>query len=191
MRFERQGKTPAEVIAMLRKLAAMRFPAADFRRMAQIAREERASGFRRGCGPDGKRWARLKPETIIKKMGTHSTTRIKKGELYKSKVGGATRRFASLNKRANSRSMSPTSPLIDTGMLMTPTVHGEAHRGIVRLAGSRSAKVWGGKSISQIHDEGSGNVPQRKHWGFYPLAEKRIREFAEKRIRQMVAELMR
>lgn len=164
-----------ELQAMLRKLAAQRFKAEDFRRMAQIAREEREAGFQASTGPDGSKWRPLAESTVRKKSGAHGTTRIRKGVIKSSKA------------RA---SATPDAPLIDTGALSKPTIHTAPGKGIVRVAGSRAAAVWNGKSISQIHDEGTGKIPRRRHWGIYPRAKERIEEFANRTLNQKVKEIM-
>lgn len=73
----------------------------------------------------------------------------------------------------------PSAPLIEKGYLRTPTVSATSREGRVVLAKSRSAGVWSGKSISEIHDEGNDRIPRRRHWAIYLNAEKRIRERAE------------
>ena len=152
--------------------------AKEMLRYAEVAAMERKKGFQEGVGPDGKSWPELKPATIMRKTGAHKTTRARKGELVTGKVKGYGSRLSrALKKGASTASISPTSPLIDTGALMTPTIHATTNQGRVHLATSRILPVSGGKSISTIHDKGSGHIPKRHHWGIYPEAEKKIRDY--------------
>lgn len=74
---------------------------------------------------------------------------------------------------------NPSAPLNEKGYLRTPTISATSREGRVVLAKSRSNAVWSGKSISEIHDEGTDRIPRRRHWAIYLAAEKRIRARAE------------
>jgi len=146
-----------------------------FKKYAEIAKEEREKGFENSVRPDGVRWKALEFKTILRKTGKHTTTRIRKGELYKSKVRSYGSRMGSaLEKGSDVRSIAPSKPLIDSGILMKTTTFATNAKGTVRLAGSRSVPVWKGKSISVIHDEGTGKIPRRHHWAIYDKAKTRI-----------------
>lgn len=142
---------------------------------------ERKKGFDESRGPDGSKWPPLDPKTIMRKMGKHSTTRIRKGEVYKGKVKSYGSRLSSaLNKNTSTESIAPASPLIDTGALRTPTIEITRNGAIIRLARSRSYNVGSGQSISSIHDKGIGQK-RRHHWGIYPAAQAYIeKDFYDK-----------
>lgn len=182
--------TPDQLVAKLKILRSFSFTQAQMKEFAEIAASERKAGFQRGEGPDGEKWKALEPETIMRKRGAHSTLRVRKGEAYKGKVRSYRSRLSSaIKKGTDTGSISPTSPLIDTGNLMNVTTTATTREGRVILAKSRSIPVHGGKSISEIHDEGGGHVPKRKHWGIYAKAKKRIQERAQYLYEQEVKKL--
>jgi hypothetical protein len=172
--------TPEQFVKKIAQLRRFSFSQKNFKEFAEIAREERFNGFQRGEGPDGEKWQSLEPETIMRKRGAHKTTRVRKGEAYTGKVRSYQSRLQSaLKKGSDTTSISPTSPLIDTGNLMKATTTATSTEGRVVLAKSRSMPVHNGKSISEIHDEGGGHVPKRRHWAIYVKAKERIEKRAQ------------
>ena len=163
-------KLPPEVlIRMFARLAAANLKQSDFHAWAGIVKEERENGFLGSYNPDGEKWRDLQEATKKRKSGAHTSTRFakRKGGIYKS---------------SRRKSKTPGSPLIDTGQLMKATIHATSKKGTVRLAQSRSAPTKSGPSISEIHDQGLGNNPQRRHWGIYKQARERIMEEFDKAI---------
>jgi hypothetical protein len=157
--------TPKQCKAMFRRLAEFRFTPSDMIALANIQVMERKKGFIFSYGPDGEQWAPLKAATIRRKSGEHSTTRARKGVMRKTK--------------ARNVSIAPDKPLIDSGQLMTPgPIRTRDNEARIPLAQSRKLPVWKRKSISDIHNEGSGRIPKREHWGFYKDARKNIRAMA-------------
>jgi len=157
----------AEVQRMFNKLAKSKLKQEHFHAFASIVREERAKGFERGEGPDGEKWTPLKPATIARKAGLHKTTRVQRNKQGISGLG---------KSKTSKKSKSPSSPLIDMGVLMAPTVYAGKDYGQVRLPRSRGESVWSGRSISDIHDKGAGKIPRRHHWAIYKNARTRIRK---------------
>ena len=153
----------AEVQRMFAKLAKSKLKQEHFHAWASIVREERAAGFERGEGPDGEKWTPLKPATIASKGKEHRTLRVQRNKQGISGLG--------LSKTSK-KSKSPEKPLIDTGMLMTPTVSATKDKGVVKLARARGESVWSGRSISDIHDKGAGKIPRRHHWAIYKTPER-------------------
>lgn len=155
-----------EVRAKFKLIAAFKFSVSDYKEFAQIAAAERKSGFERGIGYDGKKWRGLKPETIKRKQGMHSTQRVRRNKQGISGVGAA---------RAKA-SKSPASPLIDQGVLMNPTTRADSNGGYVVLPTSRGAGTAGSSSIAMVHEKGVSEkgIWPRPHWGIYPSARERI-----------------
>jgi hypothetical protein len=138
------------------------------RAAAIIVRDERTKGMNAGMDVDGAPFTPLKPATVRRKRGDHATMKMSRKGVKK---GGA----SSYERTKAKASRTPDSPLIDTGALIKPTVEHDADSGRVVLAQSRSRPVsGGGHSISQIHQQGEGSNPKRRHWGIYPDADKRI-----------------
>lgn len=170
-------RSGADVKRMLREMKAEMIKEVqdNLPEWASVIVMERKKGFDESRAPDGSKWKPLDPKTIMRKMGRHGTTRVKGSNVYKGKVKGYGSRLSSaLKKGTSTESISPASPLIDTGALRTPTVEIKKGKAIIRLARSRSYNVGSGESISTIHDKGLGNAPRRPHWAIYPEAERRI-----------------
>jgi len=147
---------------------------------AIIARDERVKGFDNSTSPDGEKWHALDPATIRRKKGEHSTQRM-----YTKTKGGP----SGLSSRRAKASKTPEKPLIDTGAMRMPTVSATKNEGRVTMARSRSEVVSGAGSIARIHNEPGLAKYQRKHWGFYPNAIKRIQDSYEKLIKETVRKI--
>jgi hypothetical protein len=147
---------------------------------AMMARDEREKAFMGSKAPDGSKWAPLKPATIRAKKGEHSTVRV-----YRAKKGGP----SGLSSRKAKKSQYPEKPLIDTGMMMKPTVSAGIASGKVTMARSRGEVVSSAGSIGKIHNEGEGKNPKREHWAIYPNAVKRIEDLWEKKLDGIVSKL--
>lgn len=162
-------KTPAQVAKMLRSMAAeLEKTKTQFHReAAAIVREERQKDFDKGISPTGERWKPLSPETIKRKRGEHATQKM-----YRKKKGGP----SGLSTRRAKPSATPEKPLIDTGALRMPTIEADAKSGRVVMAKSRSEIVSTAGSIAKIHNDGSGKIPKREHWGISNAAQQRIKK---------------
>ena len=158
---------------------------AELLKFANIVAEERKAHFDRGEGPDGEKWAALSPRTILAKSREHHTTRV----MRRKGISGLGK------SKSRKASATPSSPLIDTGMLRNVTSTATNKVARIKLARGRSENVGPGYSISEIHDKGLGRVPQRRHWGIPKAAlERIIREheyIQNKRIKEIIEEFKR
>ena len=138
----------------------------------------------------------LKQSTILRKMGAHSTKHFRSGffafvlgkRFYKGKVESFGQRTASAIKKGTSqRSIAPQTPLIDTGMMMNPLpIRVSGHSAFIEIARSRGKGSAGGKSISEVHQKGTGRIPARPHFGIAPSAERKILTIEGNRLKRII-----
>lgn len=140
-----------------------------YRDAAVLIRSEREKGFERGKGYDDVLWTKLKPETIKRKSGAHA------GQRMKSKGG-----VSGLSSFRAKASPTPSKPLMDQGVLKGLEVSETSGKhAVLRPWKSRREVVWIGDeragSIAGIHEKPpGGKLPQRKHFGIYPVANEKI-----------------
>lgn len=147
----------------------------------QRVAKDRKEGFMKGEGPNGERWAKLKPATIKKKKGEHSTQRVKR----KNGISG-------VGKAEAKPSKYPDKPLIDTGAMMNATTHVSKGKAYLKPARSRAEPTTGGfDSIMKIHQDGLGNNPPRPHWGIYKKSTLHIRLAWKAAVKMLAKSMMR
>lgn len=176
----------AAIKELFRKIARARFNSEDFRECANIVRQERAKGMERGADYEGNKYAPLKPATIKRKAGTHTTQKYKQNRQGNRFVKGGS--IQSTKVKGNAANAS--KPLIDTGTMRDPTISATNTQGKVTLAQARSNAVAGGASIAQIHEQGLGNNPRRRHWGIYPMARRRCELYLKRKMERLWREVM-
>jgi hypothetical protein len=164
------------VINMGRELEEMK--TGFHRNVANLAHRKRVQGMEASIDVDGNPFDALEPSTIRKKSGEHKTMKM-----YRKKKGGPT----GLASRKVKASATPEKPMIDTGAMKNTRVEADSTEGRVIMARSRSERISTAGSIAKIHQDGAGNNPERRHWGFYPG----VREEANKRYRRLIRAIVK
>jgi hypothetical protein len=108
----------------------------------------------------------LKPETIARKKGIHTVSRF----------GGGTAKASSVRfKRAGRVSLTPDTPLVDSGNMVAPNA-------LDPVASDGYLEIRQGKTraaIAGYHNQGGSHLPQRVHMSFN-------QEFADMMMRDIV-----
>lgn len=124
--------------------------------------------------------------TMVKKV------RQEKFDTGKAPDGSSWRKLKPATVKAKKLKGSPnsSSPLIDESKLRTGRATSDSKGGYFRLLKSRSKKVWNGKSIAEIHNEGTSRIPKREHFAIYPEAiEQILKKFRLKFVRKLRAKV--